>query len=106
MGGSGSSYTPRGGSSSGCADIDFLTVINEPANLTGLKVGDTLSLERNARREVIFRRANGKQVGKLFSGSLLRVVNCMSRGYNYSATIHGIEESVCRVRVFCSRPRK
>lgn len=108
MGGSGSSYDPPGGGSTSCEDIEFPTAINSPENLTGIKKGDVLTLEKNARMEVQFKRVNGKVVGKLFSGSLLKIINCMSRGFGYSATVVSVEDGVCRVRVFCSKspPKK
>jgi len=101
MGGSGSTYTPRS-RSAGCEDIAFSTAINSPESLSGLKRGDILSLEKNARMEIVFKRANGKAVGKLFSSSLLKIINCMNRGFEYSARVESVKDGVCRVEVFCS----
>jgi len=102
MGGSGSSYTP-GRRSVGCADIEFSTAINSPEDLSGLRPRDILSLEKNARMEIVFKRANGKAVGKLFSSSLLKIINCMNKGFEYSARVESVEDGVCRVEVFCSK---
>ena len=106
MGGSGSTYRPPGSGPTNCGDLAFSTAINSPENLTGLKPGDILGLKRNPQMEVQFVAPNGKTVGKLFSSHLLRIVSCMDKGFEYSATVLSIEDGVCRVNVFCSKSPK
>lgn len=105
MGGSGSSYTPSGGTGD-CANVNFTTAINSVQNETHLAIGSMLDLTVNSKREVIFQTTEGVQVGKLFSSNLLKLISCITRGYKYQAIVKGIESGVYRVDVaFSGKPR-
>ena len=102
MGGSGKSYSPQR-STVDCADLAFATVINSAEHLNSLKKGELLALAKNARHEIIFKKATDVEVGKLFSSNLLKLSNCIDRGFQYSAIVDEIKDDVCRVSIFCSK---
>ena len=105
MGGSGSNYRPSGtgSGSTDCSDLAFTTAVNSPGDLSGLKAGDVFILKKNTQMEVVFQRQDGRIVGKLFSSTLLKIISCLTKGYEYSARVANIEDGVCRVEVYCSK---
>jgi hypothetical protein len=102
MGGSGRSRSAIGHKVS-CEDIDFSTTINSANSLDSITKGDVLRMVKNSRNEVEFHAGNGTTVGVLFSQQLLKIVNCMAKGFEYSAIVEELRDGVCRVRVFCSK---
>lgn len=102
MGGSGSSYTPRN-KKTDCSDLAFDTVVNSPDNLGEVKVGDILELKKTPKLEILFIHSSGSQIGKLFSSSLLSLISCMDKGFEYSAEVKELKRDVCRVYVWCTK---
>jgi hypothetical protein len=102
MGGSGRSRNGVGRKIS-CEDIEFLTTINSAKHLDVLSNGEILGMFRNTNHEVEFRTMKGVIVGVLFSQQLLKIINCMAKGFEYSAIVEDLHEEVCRVKVFCSK---
>lgn len=103
MGGSGRSYSPPSRNTVDCADISFTTLINSPKNLDQVHEQDVLRLTQNNRREISFYLPNGTEVGRLFSSHLLRLSDCMSKGYEYSAVVREVSAELCRVDVSCTK---
>jgi hypothetical protein len=105
MGGSGSSYTPRG-KKLDCSEIEFKTAVNSPVNLGLVQINDILDLKKNEQMEVLFIHKNGIVIGKLFSGNLLSVIGCITKGYEYSAQVNEVTGDICRVTVWCTKSPK
>jgi hypothetical protein len=102
MGGSGRSRS-TGVSKVSCEDIEFTTTVNSANNLDKVTTGEILRMIKSPSNEVEFHTESDIIVGVLFSQQLLKIINCMTKGFEYSAIVEELSAGVCRVKVFCSK---
>lgn len=100
MGGSGSGGYRPSTPSSPCAQLRFQAAINSPvaAVIGQLHVGAVLQVSQGGPQAVNL-NYNGKAAGTLTGAKISQLINCMTTGFNYEATVITLNGGHCVVEV-------
>lgn len=97
-----------GGGGSGtniCGSLDIETILNSPVEkvVEGLKRGAELQVEvlkKGPVSTLIAKDGQGRIAGSLTPPSLITIINCIEKGFNYVAIIlEDVDGGVIRVRI-------
>ena len=98
--GGGAGQAPGG--TNPCAQIDETVRLNspQPAVLAQIKVTEVLKLRAtNAKAPILAVTSTGQVAGSVIPSSLQRLLECMSAGYEYSATVESLKGGICVVSI-------
>lgn len=90
-----------------CANLKGITVLSAPEEdvVASLHAGDLLKVEEQDGY-IIARTQDGKKAGTLLTPIHGKLILCIQQGYEYQAEVLGVDEAMCRVRIFCSRVKQ
>lgn len=90
-----------------CANLKGITVLSTPEEdvVASLQAGDLLKVEEQ-NGYIIARTQDGKKAGTLLTPIHGKLILCIKQGYEYQAEVLGVDETMCKVRIFCSRVKQ
>jgi len=88
---------------SGCDELAEVTILASPVPtvIALLSVGTVLGVELRAKPEIVVAVHTGTVAGSVVPGSLARLIECLKKGYRFTATVVTLDGGHCRVALRC-----
>jgi hypothetical protein len=105
MSGSSGGYMPEisSGGNTDCKSLTFSTSLTSPVAsvVLNLRQGDLLKVDLISPSLLQIFDSNGILVGSLITRYRDSIINCMNKGFSFSATVIRISGGNCEVKVIC-----
>ena len=87
----------------GCDEIADVTILASPvpAVIALLSAGTVLGIELRAKPEIVVAVHLGTVGGSVVPGNLARLIECLKKGYRFTATVVTLDGGHCRVALRC-----